>query len=150
MSLCDPDPTHHIDCNRLIVFFVGITPRRTSAWSQARIPGEARLRFHLINGYPAFVLPVLPTAPICACFAVTLKETVTPNFQQEKQYEGIFRSLESLTKVEAVEWQKKKYYREFMAAGTRMIIQGAAETKTVDPKMLGFIDPERAGVMFRY
>lgn len=32
----------------------------------------------------------------------------------------------------------------------RMIIQGSVETKTVNPKVLGSIDPQRATVMFRY
>ena len=151
LSLCDPEPTHHINSNRMIVLFVGITPWRTSAWSQARIPGEARLRFHLINGCPAFVLPVTKDAPVCAWSSWTLKDMVTPGYQPTKQYESIFRFLENLIQMESVEWAKKENHRNFMGASIKLIIEGAIQTKTVDPKILGSIDPERAGiVMFRY
>lgn len=76
---------------------------------------------------------------------------IAPEYQPVKQCESILRFLESIIQLEAVEWAKKDNYRNFIDASIKLIVQGAIQTKTVDPKVLGSIDPERAGiVMFRY
>lgn len=176
MSLCDPDPAHtpvngH---HRLIVFFAGISPWRTQAWSQARIPGQAKLMLHLINGCPALVIPVIAGeaaqgqsnqgvqwvqgaqsqgAPICAWSTWTLAQmTSNMDYAPERHYEELFRFLESMVSVPHVEAGAGRGWRDALARGLQMMIKGAVATREiVDPKVLGMIDPERAGiVMFRY
>lgn len=169
MSLCDPDPAHTSvnGHQRLIVFFAGISPWRTQAWSQARIPGQAKLMLHLINGCPALVIPVIAGggvqgtprqgAPICAWSAWTLAQMRSNvEYSSERHYEELFQFLESMVSVPDVEaWNLgggSWGWRDVLAQGLRMMIKGAVATnETVDPKVLGVIDPERAGiVMFRY
>lgn len=164
MSLCDPDPAHtpvngH---HRLIVFFAGISPWRTQAWSQARIPGQAKLMLHLINGCPALVIPVIvggvqsipgQGAPICAWSAWTLAQmTLNMDYAPERHHDELFRFLESIVSVLDVEAAKREGWRNALTRGLQMMIKGAVATKEiVDPKVLSMIDPERAGiVMLRY
>ncbi|MCJ1425106.1 hypothetical protein MMC29_002994 [Sticta canariensis] len=169
MSLCNPDPAHtpvngHY---RLIVLFAGISPWRTQAWSQARIPGQAKLMLHLINGCPALVIPVLAGggaqgtlgqgAPICAWSAWTLAQmTSNMEYAPERHYEELFRFLESMMSVPDVESRIQGGgsggWRNALARGLQMMIKAVVATKDIaDPKVLSMIDPERAGiVMFRY
>ncbi|MCJ1464121.1 hypothetical protein MMC07_002734 [Pseudocyphellaria aurata] len=169
MSLCEPNPActpvngHH----RLVVFFAGISPWRTQAWSQARNPGLGKLMLHLINGCPALVIPVIggggaqkvlgQGAPICAWSAWTLAQmTANMDYAPERHYEELFRFLESIVSVPDVEAGTRASgagrWRDALARGLQMLIKGAVATKKIaDPKLLSMIDPERAGiVMFRY
>ncbi|KAF2430799.1 hypothetical protein EJ08DRAFT_552880, partial [Tothia fuscella] len=50
---------------RMAVLLVAISPYRTAnAWSQCRIPNEARLCFHIFTHLPAVVVPVRGDAPV--------------------------------------------------------------------------------------
>lgn len=60
---------------RMAVFVAGISPYRTAtAWSQARIPNEARLCFHLFAHIPSLVIPVMAEAPVLAWSSWTLAQ----------------------------------------------------------------------------
>ncbi|TLD38986.1 Accumulation-associated protein [Venturia nashicola] len=67
--LCPWELTHptYPRYRRMAMFVAGISPYRTAtAWSQARIPNEARLCFHLFAHIPALVIPVVAEAPVLA------------------------------------------------------------------------------------
>ncbi len=70
-------------------------------------------------------------------------------FNPGEQYAEIFRYLDSIMNLQAVDQPKKECYKLLMAKGIKMIIRGAIEAKGVDNWEM--IDPERAGIiMFRY
>lgn len=67
--LCPWELTHptYPRYRRMAMFVAGISPYRTAtAWSQARIPNEARLCFHLFSHIPALVIPVIENSPVLA------------------------------------------------------------------------------------
>lgn len=135
----------------MIVFFTGITPWRTHAWSQARNPGQARLVFHMVNGCPAVVIPIKAHAPILAWSPWTLKQLHDGDVQPAQQYEEVFRYLDSIIEIHSVEVKMRQNYKNLVAQGLRMIIKGAMQIKTADRKVWDMIDPDRAGIaMFRY
>jgi hypothetical protein len=75
--LCPWELTHptYPRYRRLALFVAGISPYRTgTAWSQARIPNEARLSFHLFAHIPALVVPVIAEAPVLAWSSWTLAQ----------------------------------------------------------------------------
>ncbi|MCJ1253899.1 hypothetical protein MMC24_001713 [Lignoscripta atroalba] len=150
-TLCDADPTHNINCHRLLVLFLGISPWRTQAWSQARNPGEARLMFHLINGIPALVLPVTAQAPICAWSPLTLHQMHGDEFNAETQCNDIFRFLESIISVRNVGQPMRNAWQVLLMMGLRAIIDSARSTRAVSRDIEKTVDLKRAGiVMFRY
>lgn len=82
--------------------------------------------------------------------------TSNMDYAPERHYEELFRFLESMMSVPNVEAGKNaaagRGWRDALARGLQMMIKGAVATREiVDPKVVGMIDPERAGiVMFRY
>ncbi|RDI86713.1 hypothetical protein Vi05172_g3135 [Venturia inaequalis] len=75
--LCPWEMTHptYPRYRRMAVFVAGISPYRTAtAWSQARIPNEARLCFHLFAHIPALVVPVIAEAPVLAWSSWTIAQ----------------------------------------------------------------------------
>lgn len=78
--------------------------------------------------------------------------TSNMDYAPERHYEELFRFLESMVSVPHVEAGAGRGWRDALARGLQMMIKGAVATREiVDPKVLGMIDPERAGiVMFRY
>lgn len=59
----------------MAIFVAGISPYRTAtAWSQTRIPNEARLCFHLFTHIPAVVVPVIAEAPVLAWSSWTIAQ----------------------------------------------------------------------------
>ncbi|KAF3005711.1 hypothetical protein E8E13_005787 [Curvularia kusanoi] len=74
LSLCDPDPSHDIGANRLLILFTAISPYRANMWSTSRRPGCGTLIFHLLSGCPALVVPVTSSAPVVAWSPWTLSQ----------------------------------------------------------------------------
>lgn len=150
-GLCDTNPTHNINCPRLLVLFLGISPWRTQAWSQARNPGEARLTFHLLNGIPAIVLPVTAQAPICAWSPWTLQQMHGDEFSAEAQYHDLSNYLQTIISVGNVEGSPSASYQELLGTGLWSMIQSARGTRSVAGDIGKVFDLKRAGiVMFRY
>ena len=58
---------------RMVVVAVGIKPHR-KLWTTSARPGESVIRYVLMNGCPAVVLPVQTGSPLLAWHALTLEE----------------------------------------------------------------------------
>lgn len=150
-GLCDTNPTHNINCPRLLVLVLGISPWRSQAWSQARNPGEARLMFHFLNGIPALVLPVTSQAPICAWSPWTLQQMHGDEYRAETQYHELFNYLQTIISVGHVEGSVNASYQTLLATGLWSMIQSATGTRAVAGDIGKVVDLKRAGiVMFRY
>ncbi|KAI9765813.1 MAG: hypothetical protein M1840_007095 [Geoglossum simile] len=151
LTMCEADPSRDIGCNRVIILFIGITPYRAKMWSTSRRPGAALLMFHLLDGCPALVIPVNSMAPICAWSPWTLLNMRSHGYNPEIQHEQICEFLDTLIDLGQVYEHVRPKYEQVMARSVSMVINGAINTKFVNPKILSRIDPERAGiVMFRY
>ena len=150
-ALCDPTPAHNINCHRLLVLLLGISPWRTQAWSQARNPGEARLTFHLLNGIPALVLPVTAQAPIFAWSPWTLQQMHGNECSAETQYHELSNYLQTIFSVGDVDEPIRNAYPAVLGTGLWAIIQSARGTRSIAGDVSKVVDLKRAGiVMFRY
>jgi hypothetical protein len=135
---------------------MGISPWRTQAWSQARIPGEARMTLHLLTSCSALVIPVTDQAPICAWSPWTLKQVHGCSesgieYTPDRQYEELFGFLETVISVKDVDEIVRENYRHSMGVGLQSVIQGVVNTKDLGKEVLGKVDLGRAGiVLFRY
>ena len=75
----------------------------------------------------------------------------SPGYNPEIQHEQICEFLDTIINLGQVYEHVRPKYVEVMARAVSMVINGAINTKFVDPKILSKVDPERAGiVMFRY
>jgi hypothetical protein len=59
---------------RLAVLLLGIKPHRAGIWTTSHRPGESVLRYVLLGGAPALVLPAALGAPLVSWHAATLEE----------------------------------------------------------------------------
>jgi hypothetical protein len=92
ISLCPWDVSHPTfpRYRRMAILLVGLSPyRTTNAWSQSRIPNEARLSFHTFTHIPAVIVPVLDGAPVLAWSPWTVEQMMStasqnPLWQLEK------------------------------------------------------------------
>ncbi|EJD05607.1 uncharacterized protein FOMMEDRAFT_103735 [Fomitiporia mediterranea MF3/22] len=57
---------------RLVVLVLAIAPHRAGMWTTSARPGESALRYTLLNGCPALVLPARAGAPLIAWDTLTL------------------------------------------------------------------------------
>lgn len=158
LSLCDPDPTHDIQCNRLIILFTAISPYRANMWSTSRRPGCGTLIFHLLDGCPALVIPVTSRAPIVAWSPWTLSQMrgggsggAAGGYQPEWQHEQVCEWLDSVIAIEHVKPEVRGRYVDVLGRAVSLIINGALALDKVNKTVLEKVDPERAGIaMFRY
>lgn len=137
---------------RMAVMLIGISPCRTaSAWSQARIPGEARLQFHLLSGIPMLVVPAMSTAPINAWSGHTLRQLWDGEVAVEEHVADVLAFLAHVVDVQALgvphdtDWQNKAASTLRQMFDAALLLKGGAQT------LFEGVDPERAGlVMMRY
>jgi hypothetical protein len=59
---------------RLVLVMLGIKPDRAGLWASSRRPGESAIKYILLSGVPAIVLPAEPGAPLLSWHAKTLKD----------------------------------------------------------------------------
>jgi len=153
-GLPSTDPNSCNAPHQLLVLLLGMSPCRTQAWSQARIPGEARLQLHLFTGVPAFVVPVTAKAPIFAWSPWTLKQIHGNNgkggsYSAENHYHELCSYLESVVSLEpsGPAHSHLTDYRQMAWS----LIQSSLGTQALGQEAMGAVDTERAGiVMLRY
>src|SRR5947207_441408 len=103
MAMCDAIPTKNIGCNRMVVIFTGISPYRANMWSTSRRPGAGLMMFHILDGCPAFVIPVNNKAPICAWSPWTLLQMRSSSaYKPEIQHEQICEYLDTIIDLNQV------------------------------------------------
>lgn len=145
LALCNPDPTVNIGCNRMLVTFVGITPYRTGMWSSSRRPGAAMINFHLVNGCPSLVIPTNERAPLVGWSPTTLLTMRSANYSPPLHHQKLCEFLDSIISPKDCSPGIMNNYEASLGRAVSMVINGALGTKTVDPKILKGLDPERAG-----
>ncbi|KAL5514452.1 hypothetical protein ACEPAG_2540 [Sanghuangporus baumii] len=59
---------------RLVILVLALAPHRAGMWSTSARPGESALRYTLLNGCPAIVLPARTGAPLIAWDTLTLEK----------------------------------------------------------------------------
>jgi hypothetical protein len=122
--ICPWELTHPIypRYRRMAIFVAGISPYRTAtAWSQARIPNEARLSFHLITHIPALVIPVIAEAPVLAWSSWTVAQML------------IGRNGGQSSEVN-YKFSKKLKYDEHLAYGDASFLEREEEESRYDEK----------------
>jgi hypothetical protein len=58
---------------RMVILLVGLKPHR-KIWTSSQRPGESVIKYILLNGAPAIVVPVKPGAPLIAWDGLTLEK----------------------------------------------------------------------------
>ncbi|KAF2810112.1 uncharacterized protein BDZ99DRAFT_387033 [Mytilinidion resinicola] len=157
LSLCDPDPSHDLRTNRLVLLFTGISPYRANMWSTSRRPGCGTIIFHILDGCPAIVLPVTARAPIVAWSPWTLSQMrmgqYAPGggYSADAHHEQVCEWLDSIVSMEHLRPEVREKYVEGLGRSVSLVINGALALDRVDKTVLGKLDPERAGIVaFRY
>ncbi|KAI1855208.1 hypothetical protein JX266_000073 [Neoarthrinium moseri] len=139
---------------RFTIFFMGISPYRTaSAWSQAKVPGEARLRFHLLTHIPAVVVPIKSTAPVCAWSPWTLDQILhgKDGYSAEKHRDEILRYLDSVVDESHVRQQSRESWRQELSAAIDQILVGLKNISSTLGSIADAFEDEHGGVvMFRF
>jgi len=166
---------------RVALFVLGISPYRTAnMWSQARIPNEARLSFHLLTHIPAIVLPVTANTPVLAWSPRTLRQILEdaesslgenlhadsgdgtahlgPRADKPNRYDSsrhcneLRDSLDTVVdeSIMDVEWRGR--WREEVGGCIKAVIDRTrGSAEAVRGGMASICDLERAGiVVFRY
>jgi hypothetical protein len=152
-GLCSVDPNSWAGSSRCLLLLLGLSPCRTQAWSQARIPREARLQVHLFSGVPALVIPVTAKAPILAWSPWTLKQMhgMGSDYRPETHYQELCSYLEGIIHTEQVESPYTGNHRDMVGQTVWSVIQGALGTRCLGQEVMGGVDTERAGiVLMRY
>jgi hypothetical protein len=143
--------THY---KRFAIFFMGISPYRTaSAWSQAKVPGEARLRFHLLTHVPVVVVPIKSTAPVCAWSPWTLDQILgqKDGYGTEAHRDDILRYLDSHIDVNYMRPQSKETWRQELSAAVDQILAGVKGISSTLGSIADAFEDEHGGlVMFRF
>lgn len=161
-ALCDwHDPSAaRPHFGRLAIFFLGISPYRTnSAWSQSRIPNEARLRLHVLEGVPAIVLPIAPRAPTCMWYSkpisVIWEEAQGGSLQIQQDanevFEGALRDIVDPTGIADPQFQQPGVWESTTLQALTGMFQTIHNVKGASGSLGNVLDPSRTGlVMFRY
>ncbi|KAK6073574.1 hypothetical protein SCUP234_08650 [Seiridium cupressi] len=143
--------THY---SRFAIFFMGISPYRTaSAWSQAKVPGEARIRFHLLTHVPAVVVPIKSTAPVCAWSPWTLDQILgnEDGYSAETHRNDIVRYLDTLVEVAYIRGQSKDTWRQELSDAVDQILTGIRNISSTLGSIADAFENEHGGiVMFRF
>ena len=153
LALCEADPAIHTGGNRLVVAFVGITPYRggrAEMWSSSWRPGGGLLRFHLLNGCPAIVVPVTAKAPVLAWSPWTLRQmTGTPEYKAHLQHEQICEWLDSVIDLSRISrGVVSERYVEILGRCVSLVINGARNSIKAGRDVMKAVDESRAGIVF--
>ena len=142
-------PPRHI-----AVMLLGLRPHRGSTWTTSARPAESILRYQLVTGLPALVLPAKTGAPLLAWDALTLGEVWKLNADNaaklREHVDRLFEFLEMCVdfgRVDAGNSKGSKGTKEAVRRELGMILEGAAScgaNKGVRKQM----DGDRAGIVF--
>lgn len=139
---------------RFAIFFLGISPYRTaSAWSQAKVPGEARIRFHLLTHVPAVVVPIKSTAPVCAWSPWTLEQMLSnkDGYNAEAHRNGILRYLDTLIDPSFIRQRSQESWRQELSTALDQILNGTRNISATLGTIADAFEDEHGGiVMFRF
>jgi hypothetical protein len=59
---------------RMVIVVVGLKPHRAGIWTSSQRPGESVIKYQLLNGCPALVVPVKVGAPLVSWDCLTLED----------------------------------------------------------------------------
>ena len=149
-ALCPWQPSDRPQFSRMAILFLGITPCRTmSLWSQARVPNESRIRYHVLNDSPIVVLPVNAAAPIVAWSCKTLSCLGQTDFDKTTYVTELTEHLAEIVDTDGLDAESADWRATVEKALGEMA--EVANQFTLSEKLKAILDPERAGlVMFRY
>jgi hypothetical protein len=139
---------------RLAIFFMGISPYRTSAtWSQAKVPNEARIRFHLLTHIPTIVVPIKSTAPVCAWSPWTLEQILSgeDGYKAESHQADILRYLDTIVDPAFIRKESKDQWRQELSDSLSVVISGVKAIPSSLGAKADVFQKGRGGiVMFRF
>ncbi|ETS78792.1 hypothetical protein PFICI_08645 [Pestalotiopsis fici W106-1] len=139
---------------RFAIFFMGMSPYRTaSTWSQAKVPGEARIRFHLLTHIPAIVVPIKSAAPVCAWSPWTLDQMVgsKDGYTADSHREEILRYLDTVIDATYMREQSQQTWRQELGAALDQILAGTRNISSTLGSIADAFENEYGGiVMFRF
>lgn len=140
---------------RFAIFFMGMSPYRTaSAWSQAKVPGEARIRFHLLTHIPAVVVPIkAEAAPVCAWSPWTLDQMVKgrDGYAAYKHRDDMLRYLDTVVDPTFMREQSQQTWRQELSTALDQILAGTKNISSTLGSIADAFENEHGGiVMFRF
>ena len=155
LALCVSEPTTNIGSYRMVITFTGISPfRGDKLWSQSRRPGSGAIVFHLFNGCPTLIVPVVSNAPIIAWSPWTLaqmRDASSSRYTVEKHYEQLHDWLNGIISLDHVLPELRPKYAGLLNRAIYLVIQGAVNLQNANQSVLDHVDTERAGIVaFRY
>jgi hypothetical protein len=134
---------------------MGMSPYRTaSAWSQAKVPGESRIRFHLLTHIPAIVVPIKSDkAPVCAWSPWTLDQMVAgrDGYAADAQRDEILRYLDTVIDAAHMREQSQQTWRQELSTAIDQILTGTKNISSTLGSIADAFENEHGGiVMFRF
>ncbi|KAF3011464.1 hypothetical protein E8E14_004676 [Neopestalotiopsis sp. 37M] len=147
--------TSSTNYKRFAIFFMGMSPYRTaSAWSQAKVPGESRIRFHLLTHIPAIVVPIKSDkAPVCAWSPWTLDQMVAgrDGYAADAQRDEILRYLDTVIDAAHMREQSQQTWRQELSTAIDQILTGTKNISSTLGSIADAFENEHGGiVMFRF
>lgn len=132
---------------RLAVVLLGLKPHRLGMWTSSARPSESVLKYMLLNGAPAIVLPALAGAPLIAWNTLTLKQLQT----KTDKYEGVVRILFEYLSL-CVDWERVTFgegdeeRQQAVKDAVELVV--AAAVQSADSKAVSKdVDLDRAGIV---
>ncbi|KAH8834743.1 hypothetical protein DL96DRAFT_1571580 [Flagelloscypha sp. PMI_526] len=138
---------------RMAVFLVGILPHKGNIWTTSGRPGESIIRYILMNGSSAIVLPTRVGAPLLAWSATSLsslwkfQDPDSPN--SAKYIDGLLEYLDMCVDWERVrlngkEKVKAEKARSALRDALRILVGAAIECQNCNE--VKKLDADRAGI----
>lgn len=131
---------------RLAVVLLGLKPHRLGMWTSSARPSESVLKYVLLNGAPAIVLPALAGAPLIAWNTLTLKQ-----LQTKDKYDGVVRILFEYLSL-CVDWERvtvgegNEERQKAVRDAVELVV--AAAVQSADSKAVSKdVDLDRAGIV---
>ncbi|KAI5479897.1 hypothetical protein MNV49_002455 [Pseudohyphozyma bogoriensis] len=143
-----------------LITVIALSPHRLGMWTSSGRPGESVIQYHLLNGCPAVVVPVLPGSPLLAWNTLTL-ETLHKEYLSEldadgnvkpdsEKVKGLIDSLYEFVSL-CVDWERVRTpsteadadaRKRYVRGAIGLVVQGkriAAQNKgTVNTLRIGF------------
>ena len=146
---------------RMAILVVGIAPHRAGIWTSSQRPGESIMKYMLLNGCPAMVVPIRTGTPLIAWHACTLRMLQTMEggvggtifneiLARLSEYVGLCVDWERVVFPEGTMGQGESNESaglRVVKAGLRLILAGAVRS-TESAKVMKKIELERAGIVF--
>lgn len=149
----DAQGTVTLQPRHLALLLVGLKPHRGKVWASSQRPGESVIRYQLLGGVPALVLPAKIGAPLVSWDALTLGELQKLGADNiQSHVDSLFEFLDlcvdwARVGAGSLQGKQEKEKKDAVRNEVRIIVATAANSGQNGGVKNG-VDTERAGIVF--